>query len=150
MSNSEIAALFEELADLMELAGENYFKIRAYRNAAETIRGLSAPLKEMPPMEIGELPGIGKAITDKIASALESGAFPTLVKWRQTGYASLRPLAGFDGMNILLLRRMIKDLNLRSLDDLKKTFDDGTFDAYKKVDSKMKTSIKEHLMVNHG
>jgi len=41
-------------------------------------------------------------------------------------------------------------LNLRSLDDLKKSLDDGTYDAYKKIDSKMKSSIKEHLLVNHG
>jgi DNA polymerase (family 10) len=75
------------LADLMELAGENFFKIRAYRKAAETIRGLLRPLKEIPPTEIANLPGIGKAIADKIASALETGAFPTLVKWRQSGYA---------------------------------------------------------------
>jgi len=150
MSNAEIAVLFEELAELMELAGENYFKIRAFRQAGETIRSLDRPLRDIPPEEIAELPGIGKAISKKIASALETGAFATLVKWGQSGYATLRPLAGIDGMSIRILRGMIKDLNLRSLDDLKKSLDDGTYDAYKKIDSKMKSSIKEHLLVNHG
>ena len=70
MNNSEIAALFEELADIMELAGESYFKIRAYRNAAETIKSIRRPVKELSPAEFGQMPGIGKAILEKTNTAL--------------------------------------------------------------------------------
>jgi hypothetical protein len=45
---------------------------------------------------------------------------------------------------------MINDLNLRSLHNLKNSMDDGTLDAYKKIDTKMKKAIKEHMLVNHG
>jgi len=150
MSNVEIAALFEELADLMELAGENYFKIRAYRNAAGTIRGLAEQLTVMPPSSIAALPGIGKAISEKIGAAVKTGTFPTLEKWRLSGLAALRPLAGLEGMGIPKLRGLIKDLNIGGLDDLKKTMDDGDFSGYKKIDANLKQVVKDYILVNHG
>jgi DNA polymerase (family X) len=145
MSNAEIAALFTELADLMELAGENYFKIRAYRNASSTINGLSRPLNELSPEKIGALPGIGEAISGKIKSALETGTFPTLEKWRQNDISGFLPLLAIDGLTVGRMRAMIKDLGLIRLDDLKTSLDDGRFQSYDKLDANLRKAIADYV-----
>ena len=119
MNNGKIAVLFEELADIMEIAGENYFKIKAYRNAYVTISHLPQWLDQMPSEKIIDIPGIGKAIYEKIQAALKSGTFPTLEKWRQNGFASFRPLLAMPDMNMRKLRTLIKSFNLSTIEDLK-------------------------------
>ena len=57
--NIEIANIFDEIADFLEIEDENPFRIRAYRNAARTVRGLGSELKEMVAAaeDLTELPG---------------------------------------------------------------------------------------------
>jgi DNA polymerase (family 10) len=150
ISNIEMAALFEELADLMELAGEGHFKISAYRNAVKTIDSLQRPLKDLSPDEIAGLSGVGKAISGKIGSALETGTFPTLEKWRQSVWEPFRPISRLDGMSIRKLRVVIRELNIITIDDLKKAVDSSAFEAYTGLESALKRNIKEYLLVNHG
>ena len=56
MENPEVAQVFEEVAYLLEIQGGNPFRVRAYQNAARTIRDLSAPLAQMPPEELLKIP----------------------------------------------------------------------------------------------
>ena len=60
--NTDIAAVFDEIADFLEIGGENPFRIRAYRNAARTVRGLGSELRDMVYQleDLTRLPGIGK------------------------------------------------------------------------------------------
>jgi len=70
MENREIARLLWETADLMEIAGEDGFRIRSYRNAASVVEGYPEPISTIikdPAKKVTEIPGIGKGI----ASALE-------------------------------------------------------------------------------
>jgi DNA polymerase (family 10) len=145
MNNSEIAGLFEELADIMEIGGENYFKIRAYRNAAVTINQLPQDLNRMPPEKISEIPGVGKAISEKIREALRNGTFPTLEKWRLSGYASFRLLLSMPEMNMRTLRTLIKKFNLTSINELKKIISDGSVSSYNGLDEEMINSLKSYL-----
>ena len=72
MTNVEIAAAFEEIADLLEVQGANQFRVRAYRNAARTIRELPEALKEIaadPNRKLTDLEGIGKDLAEKINDA---------------------------------------------------------------------------------
>jgi DNA polymerase (family 10) len=98
MTNDEIASLFDELADIMEIAGENHFKIRSYRKAADSLRNTDDSLSKMTQERIISIPGVGKAIAGKIQSAVDTGTFPALEKWRATGYACLRPLLSISGV----------------------------------------------------
>ncbi|HBC46048.1 MAG TPA: hypothetical protein DEO84_09270 [candidate division Zixibacteria bacterium] len=141
MTNSELASLFDELADIMEIAGENHFKIRAYRNASEVISATKENIATLPPEKLQQIPGIGKAIAGKISETGEKGTFNTSEKWRQTGFASLRPLLGIPGVNIKIIRAMIKDLGISSIDDLKKIIADETFLLYDKLSEKTRNSI---------
>lgn len=76
MENPEVAQIFDEVADLLDIQGANPFRIRAYRNAGRTIRDLSRPLNGMTEKELAELPGIGKDLAEKIRTILKSGDLP--------------------------------------------------------------------------
>lgn len=73
--NSEIAQLFEHLADLLEIQGTNRFRIRAYHNAAHTLRDLPRSAADMLEAEedLSKLPGIGEDLAGKIAEIVETG-----------------------------------------------------------------------------
>jgi len=141
MTNSEIASLFDELADIMEIAGENHFKIRAYRQASIVISVSDENIVDLPPEKLRQISGIGKAIAGKIIEAGEKGTFATLEKWRQTGFATLKPLLGIPGVNIKIIRAMIRDFKISSLDDLKKVIAVEKFLLYDKINEKTRNSI---------
>ena len=73
MKNQEIAKIFNEIADLLELKGENPFRIRAYRRAAMQIEGLPKDVSQVTEEELIKLPGIGKDLAGKIKEYLNKG-----------------------------------------------------------------------------
>lgn len=74
MKNERIARIFEEMADLLELKGDNPFKIRAYRRAAMNIEGLPKDIEEIARAgDLEKVPGIGKDLAKKVSEFLKSG-----------------------------------------------------------------------------
>ena len=73
MDNYPIAQVFAEIADLLEIKGENLFKIRAYRTAADTIKAWADPVARMDDTQLLDLPGIGKDLAKKIRELAETG-----------------------------------------------------------------------------
>jgi len=143
-----IASLFEELADIMEIAGENQFKIRAYRNAGKAILNLGRNVAELNQRDLHEIPGIGDAIAEKIASAKEGGTFPTLEKWRQSDYAGFRPLLGVPDLTARKLHRLIKDLHIKSMNELRAQIADGRLAECRQIDSETMRRLGEYLWEN--
>jgi DNA polymerase (family 10) len=85
--NTDIAAILNELADLLEIQGENPFNIRAYRNAARTVNGLSGSVPDMVRCgdDLTRLPGIGKALAAKINEIATTGKLRKLEEVRNRG-----------------------------------------------------------------
>src|SRR5205085_10922373 len=79
MTNAEIARRFNRLALLMEIRGEDKFRVRSYRNAAEMIETWPTPVERIAREEgvrgLQTIPGVGKAISAKIVELLERGTF---------------------------------------------------------------------------
>jgi DNA polymerase (family 10) len=79
LDNEAIARRFYRLAGLMEIRGDDPFRLRSYRNAAEAIEVWPTPLKEIAAREgvagLQEIPGVGKAIAGKVIELLEKGTF---------------------------------------------------------------------------
>jgi DNA polymerase (family X) len=148
MTNFEMASLFAELADIMELAGENHFKIQAYRKAATAIEKYDNEIQNMSPEMIEDISGIGKAISEKIETAKTSGTFPTLEKWRQSGYASFHPLLQIPGMNMRKVRALLKDLSIASVDDLSRSVESGQLEKYSKLPHETVSILKEFSKQN--
>jgi len=72
--NSDIAAVFDHIAELLEAQGENPFKIRAYRNAVRTLDGLNEPASTIAARgELRKIPGFGEAIAAKTEEILSTG-----------------------------------------------------------------------------
>lgn len=83
-TNEEIAAVFDELAALLERKGDLVFKIRAYRRAAGTLRGLPFSIEERVARgdSLRKIPGIGEAIDKKIREYVDTGKVQTLERLR--------------------------------------------------------------------
>ena len=74
MENSEIARIFEEIAEMLTRKEDNFFKIRAYRRVAQSLRELPIPVRHLAAEgRLREIPGAGEAITKKITELLETG-----------------------------------------------------------------------------
>ncbi|MGQ9731629.1 MAG: helix-hairpin-helix domain-containing protein, partial [Candidatus Zipacnadales bacterium] len=74
MDNSEVVRVLEEIGNLLEILGEDTFKIRSYRRAAESIRGVSEELADIRDSRgLESIPRIGKSLAAKIAELLDTG-----------------------------------------------------------------------------
>ncbi len=77
MENSEIAEVFYEIADLLEIKGANPFRIRSYRNAGAAVEGTGESFKTLVETlgatALEAIPGIGKSIREKIVEIIETG-----------------------------------------------------------------------------
>lgn len=84
MTNQELAEIFERIGGLLEIKGENIYKILAYRRAAESLRNLSENVNAVWRQgRLMEIPGVGKAIADKIDELLTTGRLEFLEKLEQ-------------------------------------------------------------------
>ena len=73
MDNQDIARIFEQISDLLEIKGANPFKIRAYRNAAETLASIAERVSDMEVDALRAIPGIGKDLATRIRELSETG-----------------------------------------------------------------------------
>ncbi|HHD77479.1 MAG TPA: DNA polymerase/3'-5' exonuclease PolX [Campylobacteraceae bacterium] len=122
MQNRQVAAIFNELADLLEIEGENPFKVRAYRNAARTIEGLGDALEDM--IDRGEdltkLPGIGEDLAEKIVEIVRTGKLSKLEEVRKEVPDSLRALLSIEGLGPKRVKTLWETLHITDPDTLKK------------------------------
>lgn len=119
MDNANIVELFEELADLSDLAGENPHAVRAYRKVAETVRGLTEPLRTIWERgEAGTLPGVGKATSAKLDELFTKGSFEALERVRAEVPRSLLELLRVPGLGAKRARALWQGLGITNLAEL--------------------------------
>ena len=99
VQNAEIAAMFEELADLLEIESANPFRVRAYRNAAQFVRGHGRSLADLVEQgaDLTALPGIGEDLAGKIRTIVDTGRLPMLEDVRQRVPAPLVEMTRIEG-----------------------------------------------------
>ncbi|MEM3753395.1 MAG: DNA polymerase/3'-5' exonuclease PolX [Candidatus Micrarchaeaceae archaeon] len=125
MYNKKIAEIFGEIADMLDLEGENRsFEARAYRNAARTISSLQVDVSEILKKSgvegIMELPGIGKTIAERIKEYVETGKiakYNELKKKYPIDFAALTKIQGLGSKKVF---KLYKELGIRNVDDLRK------------------------------
>ncbi|MBU0630444.1 MAG: DNA polymerase/3'-5' exonuclease PolX [Candidatus Margulisbacteria bacterium] len=127
MENSEIAKIFQEIAEFLELKQENPFKIRAYQKAAQNIEALSQDLADLYINEgikgLQELPGIGKELSEKIESFIKTGKIDTYEKLRREfpkGFIELLNVPSLGPKTAMLLFRKFKIDSVAKLEKLAK------------------------------
>jgi DNA polymerase (family 10) len=118
--NSAIAALFNHLADLLEIEGANPFRVRAYRRAAQTIEDLPKSVAEMVSdgEDLSELPGIGKDLAAKIGEIVETGRLRMLEEVEARMPSTLTELTALPGLGPKRVHALFEKLRIRTLDQL--------------------------------
>ena len=148
MRNAEIARLFEELADLMEIQGANAFRLRAYRNASRTIESLSesiAELAEQGPAALTELQGIGKELAQKIVTIVETGQLPQLEKLREEVPPGVVMMLRIPGIGPKKVAALFHELGAETLDHLREACEKGDVADLKGFGKKTAQTILEGL-----
>ncbi len=143
VNNIDIADIFDEIADYLEIAAENPFRIRAYRNAARTVRGLGPELKDMVAQkeDLTELPGIGKDLAAKIVEILETGTAQALKKLQAQIPAGVRQILKIPNLGPKRVGILYHDLKVESLEQLLKTARDGRIRLLPGFGTKMEANI---------
>ncbi len=119
MNNKEIARVFQDVADLLELKGENQFKIRAYQRVVRSIEHLPVEVEQLVAEDkLKEVPGVGEAITQKISELVTTGRLGYYEKLRAEfpdGISALLDIPGIGPKTAMLLS---SELDIKSIDEL--------------------------------
>ncbi|MBI4208158.1 MAG: DNA polymerase/3'-5' exonuclease PolX [Deltaproteobacteria bacterium] len=121
MENADIAKIFSDIADILEIREENPFRIRAYRNGALTLENLSerlAKIVERDPKQLRELPGIGEDLAAKIVEAVTTGKISFYEKLLTQIPRTLLDLMRIQGIGPRKARLFYKKLKVESIEDL--------------------------------
>ena len=145
MDNLAIARIFSEIADLLEIKNENPFKIRAYRNASETIAHLGTPIVHLTAEERRGIPGIGKDLAAKIADLVETGTTPYHRELLEEFPPTILDLLRLQGVGPKTVALLYRGLGIRTLDDLEAAARDGRIRSLKGMGAKKETLILKAL-----
>src|SRR5512143_3041530 len=120
MINQQIARIFNEMADLLEIKGENPFRIRAYRRAAQNIEGLPKDIAQMTEDEILQIPGIGKDLAGKIRHYADTGRVEAYEELKALVPEGLAGLLSVPGLGPKTSRLLYDRLKIKDIDDLER------------------------------
>jgi len=142
LDNHAIARILREVADLLEIKGENPFKIRAYRNAADIAGNHPHELSLLDETGLREIPGIGKDLAARIREIAQTG--DTAFHRELVGEfpATILDLLSLQGVGPKTVATFYRDLNVRTLDDLEKACADGRIRALKGMGAKKEALIR--------
>jgi len=126
MTKGEIAAVLEEIGTLLELKGENPFKIRAYANAARSLETFGGNLSDLQDEEaLEKIPGIGKAIAAKIKELAATGSLKYLEELRADFPAAILELFSIPGLGAKKIKALYEKLHISSIAQLQKACESG-------------------------
>ena len=126
MENIDIARMLEEIADLLEIQGENAFRIRAYRTAARTIGALAVPAATLVAEgRLDELPGIGSDLAGKISTILDTGTLPLLRQLAAKTPESLVQMLRIPGLGPKRAKQIYDTIGVKTLEALEEAARSG-------------------------
>ena len=146
MTKDQVASALREIGTILELQGENPFKCRAYLNGARTLETSATDLTELVRTNrLGELPGIGDALREKITTLITTGKLPYLEELRSSIPAGLLPLLDLPGLGPKKLRALRDKLKIESLEALTQACQDGRLAALEGFGEKTATNLLEAI-----
>lgn len=143
--NSEIADIFEKLADLLEIEDANPFRVRAYRSGARTVRSHGRSMADL--LDEGEnlsrLPDIGDDLAEKIRTIVETGKLPLLEEVESRTPEALSDMMKIEGLGPKRVKALYRELDIRNIDDLKRAARSGKIRDLEGFGEKTEKLIKE-------
>jgi DNA polymerase (family 10) len=150
--NADIARMFEEIADLLEIEGANTFRIRAYRNAARTLKEIGRDMRDL--VQRGEdltrLPGIGPDLADKIREIVQTGHCTALEKLHQRLPPALTELLKIPGLGPKRVRTLYRELQVQTREQLQRAVQEHRIRELPGFGEKTEAHIAEALSLHEG
>lgn len=145
--NADIATVFEAMADLLEIKGDNPFRIRAYRNAARAVGDMPNELQDMvqEDADLTQLPGIGKDLAEKIKEFVTTGSVKALEELRSELPPRITDLLKIQGLGPKRVRALYEGLKIDTLDALKKAAQEKKIRELPGFGEKTETTILEAI-----
>ncbi len=127
VSNAEIEKILEHYADLLDIDGANQFKVRAYRNAARTIDGLTRDLSDLvfAGEDLTRISGIGKDIAADIKEIVETANLSKLLQLQERVPEELIRILDLPGLGPKKVKALYRELGISSMEELKKASEAG-------------------------
>ena len=127
MENKSIADLLTEIADILDIQGENPFRVRSYRNAARTIADMGQSVRAMVRAgeDLEQIPGIGKSLQEKIEEIVSTGKCGFLEELRVKVPPALTELLKLEGLGPKKVKLLYDELGVDSVDRLEKSAQAG-------------------------
>jgi DNA polymerase (family 10) len=145
LDNLAIARVLAEIGDLLEIKGDNPFKIRAYRNASETIAHSAERIADLTPEQRLAIPGIGRDLAAKIAELLETGAIAYHQELLQEFPPTVLDMLHLQGVGPKTVAMLHRELKVLSLDDLERAAREGRLRGLKGMGAKKEAQILKAL-----
>ena len=148
VTNSEIAAVFDHVADLLEYQGGNVFRVRAYRNAAHTIGGLVEPLATVRAdtnRALTDLDGIGDDLAGKIEGLLDTGRLLLLEELKSQVPAAAFELMRVPGLGPKKVKQLVDALGIDSLEALEQACREKRVESVKGFGAKTQAAILDNI-----
>jgi len=118
MKNKEIASIFNDIADILEIKGDNPFRIRAYKRAALALESLSKDVAETSKEELLRIPGIGQDLAGKIEEYIKTGKIQAYEDIKKEIPEGLSTLLKVPGLGPKTAKMLYEKLNVRNMEDL--------------------------------
>ena len=150
MDNTQIAKVFDEMAELLEFRGENPFRIRAYQNGAKAIRELDESVASIladPDRNLGKVPGVGKTLVEKCQTLVDTGSLPQLEELRQAVPEVVIQMARIPGLGAKKAVKLREALAIESLGDLRKACHEDRIADLKGFGKKSQATILDGLAI---
>jgi DNA polymerase (family 10) len=149
MDNEQIARRFNRMASLMEIRGEDSFRVRSYRMAAEAIETWPSEMNQIVKSEgvagLLEIPGVGKALAGKIVDLIEHGTFDAWEKLTAETPEAVLDLLELPGVGPKTAATLHQKFQVASLDDLRKFVAGGGLETVDGIGPKSAERIKSAL-----
>ena len=141
--NEDIAAIFNNTGNMLEILGENPFKIRAYKNASATIKSLDRDLSELAKNnQLLDIKGIGKDLAKKINEFISTGRIEYYDELKSRVPEELLAIKSIQGIGPKLIQTLFNDFNVRNITDLEDLLSDPEFINQKGVGTKKINELK--------
>jgi DNA polymerase (family X) len=144
MENREIARLLSETADLMEIAAEDGFRIRSFRNAAGVIEGYPERVADIacnPDRKLTDVPGIGKGIAGIICDILEKGSFDKRDQLLQKYPPTALELLKIQGLGPKSIALLIEHFRVSTIDDLERLCQEQKLRTLPRMGAKLEEKV---------
>jgi DNA polymerase (family 10) len=146
MDEAQVAAILDEIGTLLELQGETVFKSNAYHNAARTISQLEVKLSDLiAEGNLGELPGIGETLREKITTLFTTGRLPYYEELRRKTPPGLLEMMRIQGLGPKRVRALYDALGIDSLDKLRAACEAGEVARLRGFGNKTQQKILEGI-----